>query len=441
MKMNPLKPSTPTLCLLGLASVLAVPNTTAQETPAAAAPPPPATIGEKADQFFNGKLPDAITKGKFSLNVRLRYEQADNDNTQVGNAFTIRPRFGFTTAPVYGFQGMLEGEHISAIGNPDNYNQAGLNPAAARRGVVADPTTTELNQAWISYSNADWKTSLKGGRQRFVLDNHRFIGDVGWRQNQQTFDAITAQNKSIENVTATYGYIWNVNRIFSDRHVAGDFDSSSHIFHVAYSGWKFGTFTGYGYLLRFDNAPGAAAASAATFGTSFVGGHTFDKDTNTKVNYRAEYARQVDYGTQPIAGGYEADYFNVELGGDYRRVNFGGGYEELGSDGGRIGFSTPLATLHAFNGWADTFLATPAAGLRDVYAWAGVKLPYNIPAKLVWHQYYNDSGGGDLGHEWNAVISRALGKHWTILAKYAHYSGTGALADTQKIWAQLEFNF
>ena len=38
------------------------------------------------------------------------------------------------------------------------------------------------------------------------------------------------------------------------------------------------------------------------------------------------------------------------------------GYEELGSDGGVAAFQTPLATLHAFNGWADLFLTTPGDG-------------------------------------------------------------------------------
>ena len=41
------------------------------------------------------------------------------------------------------------------------------------------------------------------------------------------------------------------------------------------------------------------------------------------------------------------------------------GYELLGSDGVTVAFSTPLATLHAFEGWADKFLATPAAGITD----------------------------------------------------------------------------
>jgi len=50
------------------------------------------------------------------------------------------------------------------------------------------------------------------------------------------------------------------------------------------------------------------------------------------------------------------------------------GYEVLEGNGA-IGFATPLATLHAFNGWADMFLTTPANGLKDLYFRASYALP------------------------------------------------------------------
>jgi len=132
------------------------------------------------EKFFNGALPDAIAKGKFNLNVRLRLEHVDQDGvaaiTDDSVAPTIRTRFGYTTAPLYGFQAMLEGEDIHVLGNEDNYNAAGSN-SQGHRPVIADPPTTELNQAWLSYSYTNL-FSLRAGRQRLVLDNHRFIGDV-----------------------------------------------------------------------------------------------------------------------------------------------------------------------------------------------------------------------------------------------------------------------
>jgi hypothetical protein len=49
------------------------------------------------------------------------------------------------------------------------------------RDVIADPQTSELNQLWVSYTGIP-DTEIKGGRQRIIFDDSRFIGNVGWRQ-------------------------------------------------------------------------------------------------------------------------------------------------------------------------------------------------------------------------------------------------------------------
>ncbi len=128
--------------------------------------------------------------------------------------------------------------------------------------------------------------------------------------------------------------------------------------------------------------------------------------------------------------------------------SFGAGYEVLGTDSndagaGSVGFKTPLATAHAFNGWADLFLATPAKGLRDVYAYGQVVLPAQVPLRAVYHKFDADSGGGDYGYEIDLQALKKFGKHWTVLAKYAYYDGKDApvAVDVQKFWAQVEFNF
>jgi len=165
----------------------------------AATPSAPAGEPGPIGKFVHAALPESIAKGKFNLNVRARYEFVDQDGvaaiTDKSHAPTMRTRFGYTTAPLHGFQGMLEGENITALSFDDQYNAAGSN-GEPTRPVVADPETTELNQAWVSYSYTNL-FALKGGRQRIVLDNHRFIGDVGWRQNMQTFDAATLESKPI----------------------------------------------------------------------------------------------------------------------------------------------------------------------------------------------------------------------------------------------------
>lgn len=415
----------------------------APESKAPATPPEPNAF----DKFLNTRIPDAIAKGKFNLNARLRYEYVNQEGTPAitdeSHAPTIRTRFGYTTAPLYGFQAMAEAENVSVIGDYKNYNAAGAN-GVPYKPVVADPRTTELNQAWLSYNYTNWVT-LKGGRQRITLDNHRFIGDVGWRQNMQTFDAGTVQSQPLPDLNLFYGYLWDVNRVFGDvddlPNANRDFKSDSHLFNVSYSGCKYGRLVGYTYLLDLENQAGNAASSA-TYGAYWAGAAPITDDVS--LGYHAEFAWQTDYADSPLD--YGAEYYNAELSANHKLVSGGVGYEVLGSDetdSGFASFRTPLATLHAFNGWADVFLNTPAVGLRDAYGFVQLNLPAQVPLRFIYHKYDSDEDSVDLGHEFDVVVSKKFGKYWTALAKYAYYDGKEAPVrmDVHKIWAQVEFNF
>jgi hypothetical protein len=442
---------------------LAQPPPPPLKPPPTAAPTAPATAVKPSEaatlnSFFNGKLPQAIGKSKISVNSRLRWEFADQNsltpaaNLRESDAITVRTRFGLTTAPLYGFQGMIEGENITVLGPSHNYNAAGSNPNGAGKTVIADPPTTEINQVWLSYTYTNW-VALKGGRQRIALDNHRFVGDVGWRQNMQTFDAATLESKPVSAVSLLYGYLWEVHRVFGD--VSGlapanrDFESDSHLIQLSYSGWKYGRFVGYAYLLDLENPAPGDVNSCATYGGYFAGAAAITPKIS--LGYRAEAAWQTDYASS--VQDYQAEYYNLELGANVKPFACGAGYEALGTDSngnapGSVGFRTPLATLHAFNGWADVFLNTPGKGLRDLYAFAQVTLPGAVPVRFVYHKFDADSGGADFGQEFDAVASKQFGKHWAALAKYAYYDGKDAAPpsfasaiDMHKFWLQLEFNF
>ena len=374
-------------------------------------------------------LADAITKGQPSINLRLRYEGVDQTGLRDAEALTLRTRLGFTTASLHGWKAMLEAENITAY-DGDRYSQAGINPGGAGRAVVADPEGTELNQAWLACT-ADG-TTVTAGRQRLVLDNARFVGDSGWRQNAQTFDAVAVQNKSLDKTTLTYAYLDRIARVFGDHHAQGRWQSDSHLFNASYTGFAPGTFTGYAYLLDFANA---AANSCATYGASFAGSHALNPDA--KLLYRFEYARQSDYASSPLS--YATNYSVIELGGGGKPGSFTLGREALGSDR-NVGFKTPPATLHAFNGWADLFNATPATGLRDTYLKATATLPEKISLLAFYHRYEADTTGANLGHEWDVQLSRALNKNFTALIKYADFTrDLPTLPNVSKLWFQLEY--
>ncbi len=432
----------------------------AQPKPVASASASPGTNFVAADEsspvekLLNGKIPGVLADGKVNVNERLRYEQADEEGvkavTKTSYAPTLRSRIGYTTASLYGFQGMVEGVNITDLGPEHNYNAAGSNGQAARP-VVADPPMTRVDQVWAGYTYTNW-LAAKVGQQQINLDNQRFIGDVGWRQNMQTFDAASLDLTPLKNFDIYYSYLWYVNRVFGN--VAGlpaantDFKSHSHLINLDYSGWKYGRFVGYTYLLNLKDSANDAN-SCATYGGYFAGEAALTD--LVAVDYRAECAWQTGYGNNPLH--YGAGYFNLEGGVSIRPFAFGAGYESLGSaaaNGTRTGFQTPLATLHSFNGWDDNFLTTPPNGLDDLYGYAQVTLPWQVPIRFIFHQYNADYGGGNYGPEFDLMASKKFGKYWTALLAYAYSQGEDAAAvppltapnvDVQKFWAQLEFDF
>jgi hypothetical protein len=371
-------------------------------------------------------LDEVFSEGKVSLASRLRYEYGDQPGVADSHAFTFRNRLGFTSGKFNGWSFMIEGENVHAF-DPDSYNQAGLNPGGAGQVVIADVEGTEVNQAFLAYTGEG--VGAKFGRQRIVLDNVRFIGDVGWRQDQQTYDAFTVSGKAAPDTTISYGYLWQINRIFSDLR---DFESDSHYLNVGYKGLPGGTLSAYGYLLDFDNA---AALSTATYGASFSGASKVDDGVT--VLYRAEIATQSDYGNSPF--NYSATYYVGELGAKFGGITAKIGYEVLGSDNGQ-GFKTPLATLHKFNGFADLFLGTPGTGLEDLYFMIGGKVG-GVNLSAFYHDFSAESGGADYGSEIDLVAAYKFGNGFTSIVKFASFESDGWARDTDRLSFEVNYAY
>ncbi len=54
-----------------------------------------------------------------------------------------------------------------------------------------------------------------------IWDNARFIGNVGFRQNEQTFDALRVGTTYLPDTDIGYTYLEEVHRIFGRDHAAG----------------------------------------------------------------------------------------------------------------------------------------------------------------------------------------------------------------------------
>ena len=176
---------------------------------------------------------ESLLTGKVYFNNRLRVERADTAGRDSSTAITNRLRLGYATKPFYGFNGFVEMESVSS---PDegNYFVPATGDGTATRTVIADPTGTEMNQAFARYytnsvSDSDVSLDIKADRQRIKIDDDRFVGNVGWRQLEQTYDAVSIKSDlGIDGLTVQYAYVWQVRRIFGDN--GPNWDSESRFF-------------------------------------------------------------------------------------------------------------------------------------------------------------------------------------------------------------------
>ncbi|HRD27362.1 MAG TPA: hypothetical protein PLO65_03580 [Caulobacter sp.] len=367
-------------------------------------------------------------QGDWIVDARLRYEFVDQDGfSEEAQALTLRTRLGYETPAWNGLKALVEAENVTALS--DSYNSTTNGQIAYP--TVLDPEATEINRAQVSWTGA--RASAVVGRQRIILGNARFVGNVGFRQNEQTFDAARVSFKVDPTTTLTWIYIDRVQRILGDDSPQGEWDSDSHVIQLE-TKTPLGQLTAYGYLLDFDTAP---LQSSATWGARLTGSRPLSG--GLAVTWEAEYARQTDYGSNPQD--FDLDYLALAAGlkKDTRFVSIG--LERLDGNGVR-GFSTPLATLHAFQGWADVFLATPARGVTDLNLTAGTALPVGArKLKLVAaaHDFSEADGGLDYGREFDASASVPLTPTLSLEAKAARFVGDRpAFADRTKIWLTLE---
>jgi len=378
--------------------------------------------------------PAFIAEARPIFNTRLRFESVDQDTfAEDATAVTLRTRFGVESGEFWNTKILIEAEHTTAL--DDDYNSTTNGNGGFP--VIADPEVTELNRAQLTFTGID-DTTVIVGRQRLLLGNQRFVGNVGWRQNEQTFDAFTVVNTSIENVKLTYVYVDRVHRIFGDDHPLGELDSDSHVAQ-ADIGTPIGNLAAYGIFLDVNNAP---AASSQTLGARLSG--PLPAAGEIALRYVAELAQQSDYGSN--TGSFELGYMHAELGASQGRFNARLGFEQLDGDG-TYSFSTPLATLHKFQGWADAFLATPADGMRDIYLGAGASwdnppIGTKFGGSIVLHDFASDNGNTDFGQELDFVANLTMTPQVSFQLKAAGFDGDSAgPSDRTKFWAAARFHF
>lgn len=362
------------------------------------------------------QLHDALHNGKATLELRLRGEYVDYESTPETDAETLRTMLGYRSGDYHGVTGYLEFENVSTLGNGEyNSGTTGYGNGQTQYGLIADPALTQVNQSYLE------GYGFKAGRQRLIYDNARFIGDVGWRQNDQTFTGISFSNGSwVKDLTLNAAWLTRVHNIYGvDRAV------QAPLVNLRYAAFPQAHLTAFYYAVEESTAPATSWQHAGARVDGTVGNFLYD----------VSYADQTDYADATTAGTPDAAYTDLQVGYKFGPVTLKLQQETL-----EKGFKTPLATLHAFNGWDDRFLTTPANGLVD----RNVKLLADVAGfnlVLAGHDFEAEASDQKFGQEVDASIGRKLNPTMSLLLKYADFNGDGTVTgftnDTRKVWLQL----
>ncbi|OIR17652.1 hypothetical protein GALL_18720 [mine drainage metagenome] len=400
-------------------------------------------------------LLDSIKQGKPLTNFRLRYESVDQDNfrnaTQkldTANAFTLRSLIGWQTAPFHNFSFAAQITDVHKFNDDYNDKRNGVNELGKTNyASVVDPDYTDINQLYLDWTGIK-NTKLRLGRQQVNLDNVRFIGDIGFRQNMQVFDGISILNKSIPNTEVYAAHFSKVRQITTVLR-GGNIDVVNAKYRISTSE----SVSGYGYFIDLDSLK---TSNTKTFGVRLDGVRKVDD--NWKALYTAEYAKQSDYaGGNPLN---DAHYYKLGGGAAYAGWSLRLDHEVLSSNNGQYAFQTPLGTNHLFQGWSDYFLVTPNQGIKDTF----VTVDGGISkAKLhaEYHVFKSDEKfatlNGQLGDKYGSEFDASVAYPFTanILGKleYAKFmeddvygtttASTNAArkADKEIVWATAMYTF
>lgn len=367
---------------------------------------------------------DAITGGKVSGMLRLRYEGVHQDSkTKDASALTLRSSVGYETKPLNGFSLKTIVYNLAHLGEDDfndTKNGKGIYP------VVADPEDTDFHNLYLQWATKGHQ--LRFGRQNIFLDNWRMVGDVRFRQNWQVFDGFTYVNTMLPKTKIFYGYFDRYKHVNTRKH-----DIGAHFLNANYKVTKGTSVTGYAYLTEFKKN-GAEQNSAKTFGLR-VNGKEKINDTFSAL-YTAEYAKQTDY-----KDGRDADskYYMLSGGVGIKGWDFRLNNEFLEGATNGSEFQPHFGTNHLFTGWADLFLNTPGQGIDDTFVSVVGKF-MGAKIKAEYHMIDSDlsvNGDDEYGTEFDLGIYKKFRKNIIGSVEYAKFNqedtslGKG---DIEKFW-------
>lgn len=350
-------------------------------------------------------LKRALVDGTPSAEILLGYEYSDLDDPgglDDAHAVLTRTRLNYQTGAFKGFDAFVQAQYVGPINSH-------FSPKDPTYDTVADPENFRFHQAYLAYTGYD--SHARFGSQEINLDNARFIGNVGWRLNAQSFNAASIANHSVSNLVLYYAYADSINQIDGNMNHARQY----HLVNAEYKVCEHSKASGFAYLQRNDNS--AANSKLDTYGLRTWG-------TNGKITHDAMLALQRNAYYGSLFGEVDVDAVDVGAGVEY--ISGGDNLNEQ--------FQTLNGTAHKFNGWADQFLATGGGlpgGLIDLYAQVSGTPSEKVKLMGVFHYFTTADTtatgfDGPYGYELDASAAYAVCKNFDLLAKVAFYEKDGS---------------
>ncbi len=385
--------------------------------------------------FAGDSLFDALTNGTASMQLKLAYEYSDlsNDaNLDAAQGLILRTRLGYKTDDFNGTSAFIQFHNVSLL--QDNFSWPG--GGDPRYSSIADPDGTRIHQVYFDFTLGQ-HVMLRAGRQEINLDDARLIGDLDFRQNGQSFDAVKFTFTGISNNELSVSYITRVNTIFFT-HIEPD---QLILIHDTYKTSNHVSITAFGYLLDTESkAPDSR--DSATYGTRITADPGW-------FHLDFTYALQGDYGD---GKDHDADMIMATATIKLGKWTVGGGANIFsGQDGNTLPFDTLFSSAHAFNGWADQFAGSNGGGiingLQDIFVQASTTFS-GIKFLTVFHWFDTTDANtydGTYGNELDFLFKKKFNKYLSGEVKLAFYNAENAennpTADENVLWIRLNYQF
>jgi len=414
--------------------------------------------------FLGGQFAQAVDF-KFSGEIRPRTEFASNG---VLNA-KVNQHESFTTMRTrLGVKAMVDSDTSAFIQLQDVRTAGGETatkapPSLTQTGTSVSASGLDVHQAYIDLKNLlDTSIHLKLGRQEMVFDEHRLIGNIGWIQQAQTFDAIRGDidlGQFINNLSLTGFFAKTVAinthpTLGQTLSVGSTFESNFAGERLTYKlGGKGDRITQYFYYALNPSRTGAAVAGGTKNSTpnvanniEYAGGYLAKHFDLLGKSWRVRFDGAYEFGDVDATTNIRAYMLTASLGTKFDILHGSSisvWYDYLSGDTDKTDttvhtFTTPYATNHKFYGHMDKFLNIPTQGLQDIV----VKVWFKPTAKMKFivhlHQFLSArknrtdalTAAKNLGQEIDTHFKYPLAKNTMLALGYSHFFGNGTgLAD------------